>query len=75
MLAGKISALKYFPNCFWDSVRGTSTTIISKIVIFWTYEQLSTELLNYRLKKFWTTNYLETDSKLLNYWFTELMNS
>ncbi len=20
MLAGKISALKYFPNCFWDSV-------------------------------------------------------
>jgi hypothetical protein len=21
MLAGKISALKYFPNCFWDSAR------------------------------------------------------
>jgi hypothetical protein len=21
MLAGKMSRLKYFPNCFWDSVR------------------------------------------------------
>ncbi len=24
MLAGKISALKYFPNCFWDSAETSS---------------------------------------------------
>jgi hypothetical protein len=35
MLAGKISRLKYFPNCFWDSVHTTATLPTKFLYVTW----------------------------------------
>jgi hypothetical protein len=34
MLAGKISALKYFPNCFWDSVQKGFWLCIVRLCVY-----------------------------------------
>jgi hypothetical protein len=34
MLAGKISALKYFPNCFWDSVGSVSQLTAGRVIVY-----------------------------------------
>jgi hypothetical protein len=38
MLSGKISALKYFPNCFWDSVEGQACNSALRLFLFTLWE-------------------------------------
>ncbi len=67
MLAGKISALKYFLNCFWDSVEGGTTRGTTALVYWQLHSSLYTVQVQYRVLRVHPTG-LTQEAKYVERW-------